>query len=175
MAPGRAALRGRRGRGFTLVEMLVVALIMGLLVGLVSVVMRPDARGLLRMEAERLAQLMDFAVAEASLTGKTIGWTADGSGYRFWRIREGVGWTEIRDSDLLRERTLPPGMTVSGLRVENTRSQGGMRLAFTPYAPPLLFTIELSMGAEHFAVAASPSGSVRAVLPEGQLHGASAL
>jgi general secretion pathway protein H len=176
MAAIRAStFRGRPSRGFTLIEMLVVVLIISLLVGLVSVITRPDARGLLRLEAERLAQLMDFAVTEANLTGKTIGWTADGPGYRFWRQGEEGGWTEIRDSDVLRERTLPPGMTISDLRVENTRSQGVMRLAFPPYAPPFLFTIELALGPEHYIVAASPSGSVRAAAFEGQIYGAPAL
>ncbi|MDP1716865.1 MAG: type II secretion system protein, partial [Burkholderiales bacterium] len=53
-----ASLRPRRGRrGFTLIEMLVVMLIMGLLVGLVATITRPDDRALLRIEAERLAQL----------------------------------------------------------------------------------------------------------------------
>jgi general secretion pathway protein H len=166
---------GRRsGGGFTLIEMLVVVLIMGLLVGLVSVVTRPDARGLLRIEAERLAELIDFAVAEASLTGKPIGWSADGKGYRFWRVRE-EAWSEIRDSDLLRERTLPPGMTISGLRVENMRPQGGMRLQFIPYAPPMFFSIDLAFGTEHYAVAVAAGGSVRAVAGEGAAHGAPAL
>jgi general secretion pathway protein H len=171
----RGPFRSRLDYGFTLIEMLVVVLIMGLLVGLVSVITRPDARGLLRIEAERLAQLLDFAVAESSLTGRPVGWTADGPGYRFWRFREDSGWSEIRDSDLLRERTLPPGMTISSLRVENMRPQGGMRLEFTPYAPPLFFSIELSFGTEHYAVAASANGIVQAVADEGQTHAAPAL
>ena len=161
----------RTSRGFTLVEMLVVLLIMGLLVGLVSAIALPDERGLLRNEAERLAQLLDLAVAESRLTGKSIGWTADGPGYRFWRFREDTGWSEIRDSDLLRVRTLPQGMNISGLRVENMRPQGVMRLEFTPYAPPLFFTIEMSLGAERYAVAASPNGNVRAVPSEGRSYG----
>ena len=164
----------RSGGGFTLIEMLVVILIMGILVGLVSVVTRPDARGLLRIEAERLAELIDFAATEANLTGRTIGWSADGKGYRFWRVRDET-WSEIRDSDLLRERTLPPGMTIADLRVENMRPQGGRRLQFIPYAPPIVFTINLALEAEHYAVAVAAGGSVRAVAGEGAAHGAPAL
>ena len=165
----------RAGRGFTLVEMLVVLVIMGLLAGLVTVIARPDERGVLRIEAERLAQLLELAVAESHLTGKSIGWTANGPGYRFWRLREDTGWSEIRDSDLLRARTLPQGMTISGLRVENMRPQGVMRIEFTPYAPPLFFVIEMSLGAARYAVAASPGGDVRAVPSEGKTYGTLAL
>ena len=150
-----------RGRGFTLIELLVVLLIMGLLVGLVSTIARQDDRALLRVEAERLAQLLDLAAAESRFSGKALGWTADGPGYRFWRLSEDAGWSEIRDSDALRARTLPEGMAISGMRVENMRPQGVMRLEFIPYGPTLAFTIEMSLGAERYAVAASPVGEVR--------------
>ncbi|MGH8694384.1 MAG: prepilin-type N-terminal cleavage/methylation domain-containing protein, partial [Burkholderiales bacterium] len=54
-----------RIRGFTLIELLVVLLIMGLFAGLVSTLTRPDDRALLRVEAERLAQLLDLAAMQS--------------------------------------------------------------------------------------------------------------
>lgn len=161
------AERQVRGRGFTLVEMLVVLLIMGLFVGLVSAITRPDDRAVLRLEAERLAQLLDFAAVEAQLTGKSIAWTGDASGYRFWRAGDDAVWGEIRDSDLLRARPLPQGAAVSGFRVENMRPQGGMRLEFTPQGSPLAFNIVLSLNAERYAVSGSPVGDVRTLPGEG--------
>jgi general secretion pathway protein H len=156
-APGRTW-------GFTLIEVLVVLLIMGLFVGLVSAIVRPDARALLRVEAERLAQLLDLAAAESRLTGKSIAWTADGPGYRFWRMT-GAEWSEVRDSDLLRARALPQGMTISGLQVESMRSPEHMRLEFNPYGATLSFSVEMSLGAAHDTVLGSPIGDVR-VSPE---------
>ena len=70
-------------RGFTLIEMLVVLMIMGLMVGLVSAIARPDDRALLQVEATRLAALLDFAAEHSRLTGKSIAWTANGPDYRF--------------------------------------------------------------------------------------------
>jgi len=96
-------------RGFTLLELLVVLLIMGLFAGLVAAISHPDERALLRVEAERLAQLLDLAAAESQLTGRPTAWTADGAQYRFWRWRDDTGWTEARE-DALRARSLPPGM-----------------------------------------------------------------
>jgi len=163
-------------RGFTLIEVLVVLMIMGLFVGLVSAIVRPDDRGLLRVEAERLAQLLDLAGAESRLAGKSIAWTAEGPGYRFWRMtgdsEASADWSEIRDSDLLRARALPPGITISGLEVENMRADGPMRLEFAPYGEVLSFTIEMSLGEARYAVAASPVGELRVVPGEEKSSGA---
>jgi general secretion pathway protein H len=160
----------RKGRGFTLIEMLVVLMILGLFLGLVSAITQPDDRALLRLEAERLTQLLDFAAAEAQLTGKSIAWTADESGYRFWRLGEDAAWSEVRDSELLRARTLPQGMAVSGFRVENMRPKGAMRLEFAPQGSSMAFTIGMSLGNERYAVAGSPVGDVRAVPGDGNIH-----
>lgn len=157
--------------GFTLIEMLVVLMVMGLCLGLVGVISRPDDRALLRLEAERLAQLLDFAATEAQLTGNAIAWTAETStststsAYRFWRLGDDALWTQIRDSDSLRARDLPQDVAVVALRVENMRPQGAMRLEFSPYGAALAFTVALSLGAERYVVAGSPTGDVRA-LPE---------
>ncbi len=165
----------KRRRGFTLIEMLVVLMIMGLFVGLVSAITRPDDRAVLRLEAERLSQLLDFAAAEAQLTGKSIAWTADGSVYRFWRAADDANWSEIRDSELLRARTLPQGIAISGFRVENMRPQGAMRLEFAPEGSSLAFTIGLSLGAERYRVAGSPIGDVQALPGEGNIYDRMAL
>lgn len=168
-------VRTRKGRGFTLIEMLIVMLIMGLFVGLVSAITRPDDRALLRVEAERLAQLLDLAAAQSRLTGKPIAWIASGPGYHFSQFNEDNGWSEVQDGDLLRARTLPQGMLISGLQVENMRPQGAMRLEFVPYGTALSFNIEIVFGAERYSVAASPVGDVRALPGAGKSNGSMAL
>ena len=157
----RPNIAAEEARGFTLIEMLVVLLIMGLFVGLVSTIVQPDERALLRVEAERLAQLLDLAATQSRLTGKSIAWTADGPGYRFWRFGEDSYWSEIRDDDVLRARTLPAGMVITGMRVENMRSLGHMRVELNPYAPMLAFSVEMSLGAARDTVEGSPIGAVR--------------
>ena len=155
----------RGERGFTLIEVMVVLVIMGFFVGLVSSITRPDDRALLRLETERLAQLLDLAATESRLTGKRIAWTADGSGYRFWRFGADTDWLEIRDVDSLRPRTLPRGMRIAGLHVENSAPIEDMRLEFTSYGPTLSFVIEMTFGPESYSVEGSPIGEMR-ILPE---------
>ena len=165
----------RAARGFTLIEMLVVLMIMGLFVGLVSAITQPDERALLKLEAERLSQLLDFAANEARLTGKYIAWTGEESGYRFWRAGDDGTWMEIREGELLRERTLPQGMAISGFRVESNRPQGAMRLEFAPQGSSLAFTIGLALGAARYTVSGSPVGELRVVPGDGTSDGKLAL
>lgn len=160
-----------RVRGFTLIEMLVVLMIMGIFLGLIRANLRPSEQDLLRTEAERLAQLLDLAAEESRLTGKSLAWTADESGYRFWHRAGDNEWAEIRDSDLLRARSLPQGMTISDLRVEAMGPQKSMRLEFSPNGLMLAFTIDLSLGAEHYTVAASPVGDLRVAPGKGKTYG----
>lgn len=163
----RRAPAARGSCGFTLLELLVVLLIMGLFVGLVSAVVRPDDRGRLRVEAERLAQLLDLAAEESRLTGRSIAWTGDAPGYRFWRMGENTDWIEVHDSDLLRRRSLPPGMRIAGLRVENMPARDAMRLEFAPWGMAPSFSIDLSLGDARLTVVSSPTGEIRVLPAEG--------
>jgi len=146
-------------RGFTLIELLVVLLIMGLCAGLVGALVRPDDRAVLRVEAERLSELLDLAAAEARLTGMSVAWVADAAGYRFWQLRDDTGWTEVRE-DSLRARSLPPGVAISDLRIEAMLPADGMRLEFGPHGS-LAYDFQMSLGAARYAVAASALGEVR--------------
>jgi general secretion pathway protein H len=152
--------------------MLVALMIMGLFVGLVTLVALPDERAVLRLEADRLARLLDLAADEARLTGRSIAWTAEADGYRFWRAsEEEAAWAEVRDDELLRARSLPQGVAITGLRVENLPPQGAARLEFRPQGSPLAFSIGLALGAERYAVAGSPVGEIRALPGEGAATG----
>ncbi len=162
-------------KGFTLVEMLVVLLVMGLLAGLVGVIAQPDTRSRLHIEAERLAQLLNLAAEESRMAGKSIRWSADGAGYRFLRLQGDLGWTEIRDNDLLRPRSLPQGMVIAGLWNEALRPQEAMRLQFAPYGMPAAYTIRLTAGAAQYTVAASPVSGARVLQDEGRAHDPAAL
>jgi general secretion pathway protein H len=150
-------------RGFTLLEVLVVLVIMGVLLGLVSARMQPSTRDQLRVETERLAQLMDLAAEQSRITGTSIAWTANTSGYQFWRRTGDDDWSAIRDSDLLRPRSLPLGMSISGFRTEAMPAARSMRVEFTPGGDALAFTLDLSLRAERYSIVSSPVGELQVV------------
>jgi general secretion pathway protein H len=139
-------------RGFTLIELLVVLLVMGLCAGLVAALAQPDDRARLRVEAERLAQLLDLAALESRFSGKPIAWTAAATQYRFWRWRDDGGWSEASQgstSDPLRARSLPQGIAIPEMRIE-----------FDPYVPAA-YEVRMTLGEARYVVAGSPLGEVR--------------
>ncbi|GGA86865.1 hypothetical protein GCM10011521_26630 [Arenimonas soli] len=154
-------------RGFTLLEVLVVLMIMGLLVGLVSAVALPDDRARLGLESERLARLLALAREEARFSGRAVAWTAEPPGYRFWQHDREDGWSEIRGRDLLLPRTLPRDMDLLGLRVENSPVTGPLRLEFSSDGAASAFTLELGLGKARATITGSPVGQIAVIGDEG--------
>ena len=72
-------------QGFTLIELMVVLVIIGIASAAISLTIKPDPLHLLRKDAERLSQLLQVAQAEAHADGRPITWRADAKGFRFNR------------------------------------------------------------------------------------------
>lgn len=87
---------GNSERGFTLVEVLVVLVIVAIAASMVSLsVGRGDNR--LRADAERLADAFTVAQSEARSDGRPIRWVADGQGWSFERRGRAPGPTAQDD------------------------------------------------------------------------------
>ena len=151
---------GSRRAGFTLIELAVVLVILGLCASMVAAIVRPDERASVTLEAERLARLLELAALESRLTGSPITWTSDGNGYRFLRHPTADRGRRTHEPEALRPRALPPGMTIGGLRIE-TAAAPALRLDFAPHASALAFAMDLSFGAAHATISGSPLGDVR--------------
>ena len=100
----------RPARGFTLVEILVVLMVIGLAAGLAYAQLDSDPRQTLTREGRRLAGALEHAALLAQWKNETLGVSAGGGGYRFWRRgNEGDGerWIALSDEELLAPRALP--------------------------------------------------------------------
>jgi general secretion pathway protein H len=150
----RTSATGTADRGFTLVELMVVLVIMGL-VSAAVVLAIPDPRGALRGEALRLAARADAARERAMMDNRPVALVLDERGYGFeWRS-EGE-WKPIGLRPFLAQE-LSEGTRAS---IEG----GEIRIVFdsTGFAEPA--RLHLVRGKEEAQVEVSEGGRVH-VLP----------
>jgi len=61
----------------------------------------------------------------------------------------------------LHARSLPSGMRITRLQIENMPARGNMRLEFSPYSTATSFSIDMSLGTARHVVKASPIGELQ--------------
>lgn len=105
----RHAMTLRQTRGFSLIELLVVVVIVAMVtsIALLSIGLLNDDREL-DTEARRLAALINVIQEEAAMQGRDFGLELMTGSYRFVEYDAfSSQWIEIVDDDLLRLRELP--------------------------------------------------------------------
>ncbi len=93
----------RASAGFTLIEVLVTLVVIGVALAMVTIGGLPGERSGLRFEAQRLSQLLVLAREEAQVRGAPIRLESDETRYRFVILRERQ-WQPVLDDADLRER-----------------------------------------------------------------------
>lgn len=73
----------KHARGWTLVELMVVLVLMSLATALASLALRPPAAARLEEDAHRLAALLDSARAQSLGTGVPVRWQLTDGGFEF--------------------------------------------------------------------------------------------
>ena len=99
-------------RGFTLLEIMVVVVLIALTVTLVGLNLNRDLDQIAGLEADRFAKLLEHLRDESVLTGKSYAIEVDEQKkiYRFLESSE--KWLPVKDDDLLRPRRFPEYLTV---------------------------------------------------------------
>jgi type II secretion system protein H len=100
----------KRCGGFTLAEILVVLIVIGVAAGLAYAQLDRDPRQTLEREGRRFAGALEHAALLAQWKNETLGVSAGGGAYRFWRRvvdSDGERWLALSDDAVLLPRTLP--------------------------------------------------------------------
>jgi len=146
-------MRRRGEAGFTLVELLVVVLLIGLAAGAV-VLSLPDARDRVGDEAEGLAARLVAARDLAIVSGRDTALRVDGLGYRFEERGE-AGWRPAR------ARPLAPRDWRGGVVVRTDIDGGATAIRFDPTGMATPATVTLQSGAARARVRIGLNGEVR--------------
>jgi general secretion pathway protein H len=147
----------RTARGFTLVELMVVMVIIGITLGLVSLNAIPSPRQNLQNEAQRLALLLQLARDEAIVRNRLVAFEADTEHYRFL-VRNETRWDPVTQDDLLRERPFKNAPIVLLLDPPGAGAANPLRITFGREPVDKPFVLTLASGDNSVAIRADGIG-----------------
>jgi general secretion pathway protein H len=146
-----------RQRGFTLLELLVVLVIVGIMLGVVTFKALPDPHQHMVNDAQRIALLLQLAREEAIVRNRPVAFEADQDKYHFL-VRGDRGWQALNDVDMLRERefaVLPMQLTINPALNANADS---LRIVFGREPVDKPFTLTMRSGDDQVAIQADGVG-----------------
>jgi general secretion pathway protein H len=128
--------------GFTLLELLVVLVVMGVMLGMVSMQAIPDKKQSLTSDAQRIALLLQLAREEAIVRNRPIAFEIDSEQFRFF-IRGDTSWEPLTDTDLFRERSFKRSPLDITMQPSTTQSALPLRIVFgrEPVDKPFVLTL----------------------------------
>ena len=158
----------KRCRGFTLAEILVVLLVIGVAAGLAYAQLDRDPRQALEREGRRFAGALEHAALLAQWKNETLGVSASGGAYRFWRRvsdSEGERWLALSDDAVLLPRTLPSPLVAAPQAYAGQPVPGEAVLPLVPSGRNEPYVIALASSEWQLLLTADPLNRVALIGP----------
>jgi len=178
-----SSLRIRTRSGFTLIEMLVVLIIIGIVVTSVTLSIRTDDRGeKMETEMRRIQALLKLASEEAVMQDEDIALRVSQDSYSF-EVLSDKGWQPITDDKVFRQRKVVEG-TELALKVDDLEIDFGKQqeaAGENKIPPPRIFilssgeimpfelilrTLDQSL---QYSLKTQQDGTVKLILPDNNL------
>lgn len=144
-------------RGFTLLELLVVLVIAGILLGAVALNAMPGDQQWLQNEAQRIALLLQMARDEAIVRNRPIAFEVDDYRYRFL-IREDDQWRALTNEPVWREREFSRAPVTLSLSPPTGRALP-LRISFGREPVDKAFALTLRLAGQSVSVQADGLGN----------------
>ncbi len=143
--------------GFTLLELLVVLVIVGITLGLISFKAMPDDHQALQNDAQRIALLLQVARDEAIVRNHPIAFEAESDRYRFL-IHDENAWQTLNSDELLREREFKKLPVTFSSSPPSFALAKPVRIVFGREPVDKPFDLTLSIGEAHVSIHADGIG-----------------
>lgn len=153
----RSFNRLNRHRGFTLLELLVVLVIIGIMLGAVSFSTMQSSRQRLLTDVQRIAVLLQLAREEAIVRNRPTAFEANQNSYHFL-VRNDNRWELINDLDMLREREFSLSPITFSMTPATRSDNDSLRIIFGREPVDKPFVLEFAAGEDHVSIRADGVG-----------------
>ena len=144
-------------RGFTLLELLVVLVIVGITLGAVTFNAMQSGQQMLQNDAQRIALLLQLARDEAIVRNHPIAFEAEADRYRFLLFEENK-WQALKQDDMLREREFKRSPVSFSVSPPSSEPASPLRIIFGREPVGIPFALALSTGDAQVAIRADGVG-----------------
>ena len=146
-------------RGFTLIEILVVVVLIAISATLVSVQLAPNQQRTLRNQADKLAVLLEQARDEAIGTGASLAFQADAQHYWFARRQPDRTWGPFVEEPF-GAQVFPAPVQLVGMEINGRPAAGGDLIIFSPVGNNPTFRIHLAAANARLQVRSAAPASI---------------
>jgi len=153
------ACHSRVSRGFTLIEILVVCVIVAVMLGLAALRLEQSSETRLNGAAEDLARQLEAARDESVIRGLPIAFSSDGHAYQFWlSVSDSNEWIVLPDIGQHASSELPDGIVIDSMQINGRSRPLGERLVFSSSGLSESFILALSSDSVKIEIVADALG-----------------